>query len=280
MHMRLNQLMLAVALVIGAAPPAIAGVADAPPVDPLDAVDCATLRVDFVHFMPEIVAPQKLVIPNPPFDQAALAAMNRAADQDPNGLCHYRDANRALPKATAKRVIFYGDSITEYWPLAAPDLFRNDVVGCGVSAQNTTQMLARFRRDVLDLKPRVVHILAGVNDPMSAGGMLSTRTNIMAMVDLARTHGVKVVLATLTPSTGFWLAPGVKLAPQIAAHNAWLRRYAAHERIALIDYHAALAGADGALGENLSNDGLHPNRLGYALMTPLARKAIAVAQGQ
>jgi lysophospholipase L1-like esterase len=249
-----------------------AAVADSP--DPLDAIDCAALRVDFVSLLPDMIRSQRFAIPATPFDQTALARIEKAAEQDPNSLCHYRDANHALPKATSNRVVFYGDSITEYWALAAPGLFKGDVIDRGVSAQNTTQMLARFRHDVVDLKPRVVHIMAGINDPMSAGGMLSTRSNIMAMVELARAHRIKVVLGALTPSTGFWLAPGIKLAPEIAALNAWLKTYAARERIAFVDYHTPLVGEAGAIREDLSNEGLHPNQAGYRLMTPLAIHAI------
>jgi lysophospholipase L1-like esterase len=252
-----------------------AAVADSP--DPLDAIDCAALRVDFVSLLPDMIRPQRFAIPAAPFDQTALARIEKAAEQDPNGLCHYRDANHALPKATSNRVVFYGDSITEYWALAAPGLFKGDVIDRGVSAQNTTQMLARFRHDVIDLKPRVVHIMAGINDSMSAGGMLSTRSNIMAMVELARAHKVTVILGSLTPSTEFWLAPGIELAPGIATHNAWLKRYAARERIAFVDYHTPLVGEAGAFRADLSNEGLHPNRLGYAVMTPLARSVIRAA---
>lgn len=242
--------------------------------DPLDAVDCAALRVDFVRLLPDMITPQKLTLPAVPFDQMALARIAKVAEQDPNGLCHYRDANRALPTATSNRVVFYGDSVTEYWTLAAPELFKGGVIDRGVSAQNTTQMLARFRHDFINLKPRVVHIMAGINDPMSAGGMLSTRSNIMAMVELARIHRIKVVLGALTPSTGFWLAPGIKLAPEIAALNVWLKTYAAREKIAFVDYHTLLVGDAGAIRSDLSNDGLHPNQAGYRLMTPLARHAI------
>jgi lysophospholipase L1-like esterase len=242
--------------------------------DPLDAAGCATLRVDFVRLLPDMITPQKLVIPKSPFDQAALDQIAKASEQDPNGLCHYRDANRVLPKATSNRVIFFGDSITEYWALAAPELFKGDVINRGVSAQNTTQMLARFRHDVIDLKPRVVHIMAGINDPMSAGGILSTRSNIMAMVDLARAHRIRVILGSLTPSTGFWLAPGINLAPEIATLNAWLKTYAVREKIMFVDYHTQLAGEAGAIRGDLSNEGLHPNQSGYRLMTPLARHAI------
>jgi lysophospholipase L1-like esterase len=219
-----------------------------------------------------------LKIDQPPFSADAIERINRAGEFDPNGLCHYRDDNKKLASATKQRVVFLGDSVTEYWKLGAPDLFTGDIVNRGVSGQTTSQMLLRFRSDVIDLKPAVVHILAGVNDMLSPIGTLHTRSNLQAMVEFARTHGVKVILGTITPATRFWMVPNVELGPKIREHNAWLKRYAASEKIAFVDYTATLG--DNALGirEELSNDGLHPNRNGYSLMTPLARAAINAAQ--
>jgi lysophospholipase L1-like esterase len=240
----------------------------------LDAVDCSRLKVDFVRMMPEIVEPGTFVPPDPPFAANDLKQLEMAAALDPNGLCHYREANRVLPVATRDRVVFIGDSITEYWAIADPGLFYGEVIGRGISAQNTSQMLLRFRHDVIALQPRAVHILAGINDAMAPNGTATTRANIISMVELARVHRIKVILGTLTPADSFWLAPEAKLAPFVAEHNRWLREYAAREHIALVNYHAALAGPDSKIPSALANDGLHPNRLGYAKMGPPLRKAL------
>lgn len=242
--------------------------------NPSESLDCAPLKIDFVRMMPEIIEPKPLDPPNPPFNEDDLKRLGAAAERDPNGLCHYRDANRALAAGSHNRVVFFGDSITEYWALADRDLFAGDILDRGVSAQNSSQMLLRFREDVIALHPRAVHILAGINDAMAPNGTLLTRSNIMSMVELARANGIKVILGTLTPADRFWLAPDVALAPFVADHNRWLREYAARERIAFVDYHAALAGPDGRMPASLANDGLHPNRLGYAKMGSLARKVL------
>jgi lysophospholipase L1-like esterase len=251
-----------------------AGQAMMTPDPALNALDCPSIRVDFGSILPELIEPRPFTAPNPPFSEAGLKQLRRSAALDPNGLCQYRDANRALLPATKHRVIFLGDSITENWAIAEKSLFVDDVLGRGISAQTTTQMLARFQQDVIDLKPRKVHIIAGINDAMSTGGAVGARANIVSMVELARAHGITVILGTLTPADTFWLAPGVELAPFVAEHNRWLRSYAAREGIALVDYHAALAGPDGQILPGVSNDGLHPNRLGYARMSSLARRAL------
>lgn len=242
--------------------------------NPLDVVDCATLKIDFVRMLPEIVEPKPFVAPNPPFTPENLKQLAAAGSLDPNNLCHYRDANRALPATTQDRVVFFGDSITEYWGLADRNVFSGDVINRGISAQNTAQMLLRFQHDVIALRPRTVHILAGINDAMASNGTLSTRQNIISMVELARAHGIRVILGSLTPADRFWLAPDVDLAPFVAQYNAWLREYAARERIVFVDYFTPLSTTDGVMKPELANDRLHPNRLGYAILAPLVLEAL------
>ncbi|MEQ1548437.1 MAG: GDSL-type esterase/lipase family protein [Chakrabartia sp.] len=256
---------------------AIAAILPAHAKEALDAVDCAALKVDFVRMMPEIIEPKPFISRDPPFTQDNLKQLSMAAELDPNGLCHYRDLNRKLPATTPSRIVFLGDSITEYWAIADPDLFSGEVIGRGISGQNTSQMLLRFQQDVIALQPRTIHIMAGINDAMAANGTLSTRSNIVSMVDLAQSHGIKIVLAALTPADSFWLVPGVKLAPFVADHNIWLRGYAAKMNIGFIDYNAVLATSGGDMERGLANDGLHPNRLGYARMSKLARRVIGIS---
>lgn len=189
-------------------------------------------------------------------------------------MCHYREANDALPTTGRNRVVFLGDSITEYWALGDGELFTGEIIDRGVSSQNSSQMLLRFRNDVIALHPSAVHILAGINDALSPNGTLLTRSNIISMVELARANNIKVILGTLPPADRFWLSPEARLAPFVAEHNRWLHEYAAREGITLADYYTQLAGPDGRMPASLANDGLHPNRLGYAKMGPVARKAL------
>jgi lysophospholipase L1-like esterase len=192
------------------------------------------------------------------------------------GLCRYRRDNDAIVASGRRpRAVFYGDSITENWPLGDPDLFGRDVVGRGIGGQTSAQMLVRFRSDVIDLKPRVVQILAGTNDIAGNKGPTSERdyqNNIMAMVELARAHRIKVVLASIPPAARFFWRPEVAPGPEIARLNAWLRDYARREGLAYVDYHAVLAGPEGAMRPGLSLDGVHPNQDGYAAMRALAER--------
>jgi lysophospholipase L1-like esterase len=224
--------------------------------------------------------------PLPAPDPTELAAYNemqakqRATDW--GNLCYFRADNAKLAALPPEldRVVFMGDSITQLWQFASPEMFGAKVVNRGISGQTTPQMLLRFRQDVLALKPRAVHILAGINDIAGNTGpttLEDVENNIASMVELAKAHGVEVILATPLPANRFSWAPQLKPGPQVAQYADWIRRYAAEQDLVLADYYPLLATNDGGLIPELGPDGVHPNSQGYAIMEPVMRAAIAKA---
>jgi lysophospholipase L1-like esterase len=215
-------------------------------------------------------------------DDPCPAAMGEAPspERDWANLCRFKSANAALAAAARPRVVFLGDSITEGWLSGDPALFEHGYVNRGISGQTTPQMLVRFYADVVALHPRAVHILAGTNDVAGNTGPNSPQdfmNNIRAMTDLARANGIKVVIGSIPPSTHLSWRPEVKPAPRIAELNAWLERFAADHQAIYVDYHSALAAPDGSMRADLTDDGVHPLRAGYAVMRPLVDSAIARA---
>jgi lysophospholipase L1-like esterase len=218
--------------------------------------------------------------PFEPATQAWFAAQEEESRQDWASLCRFEKDDAALAHGPPVVAVFLGDSITENWLLADPALFSGGVVNRGISGQTSPQMLVRFEADVVALHPRVVHIMAGTNDLAGNTGPTSARqfqNNIVAMCDLARSHGIRVVLASIPPAALFPWRVGVRPAPQIRELNAWLRHYAAERKLVYVDYYAALAGPEGEMRADLTHDGVHPHRKGYALMRPLAQHAIRAA---
>jgi lysophospholipase L1-like esterase len=202
----------------------------------------------------------------------------RLAVQDWPGLCRYRAANQSALATAPPRLVLMGDSITENWALADPQFFDGGIVNRGISGQTTPQMLLRFRADVITLKPAMVHILAGTNDV--AGNTGPTRAqdfkdNIMSMAELARTHGIRVIIGSIPPAAAFNWRPQLNPAPRIRELNTWLREYAARNGFDFIDYYTPLAGPSGELRGELGNDGVHPNRAGYRIMRELIEKKLA-----
>jgi lysophospholipase L1-like esterase len=247
----------------------------------------AVLLLAFTIQQPQ--TPGSPAVPDCPALAAALTAVTRndARLRDWAQLGRYREANRKLAPASAgdQRVVFMGDSITDSWPDERFGTFfaGKPYIGRGISGQTTPQMLVRFRPDVIALQPRVVVILAGTNDIAgNTGPMLDEEieANLASMAELAKSHGIKVVLASITPTSAYHTAansaPQTSLRPlaRIRAINVWVRNYAAANGHTYLDYYSSMVDEAGMLREELSADDLHPNAKGYAIMGPLAEAAI------
>jgi len=196
-------------------------------------------------------------------------------------LCRYRDENRDVLHGERPRVVLLGDSITENWKARDPGLFRDGIVDRGIGGQTAPQMLLRFYQDVIALRPRVVHIMAGTNDIAGNTGPTSDtqyRDTIRAMVDLARAHDIKVILASIPPASAFPRRTDLRPAARIRAWNGWLRDYACANRLVFVDYHAVLTDAGGGLRPEFTSDGVHPTRAGYVPMDALFLRALAEAE--
>ncbi len=220
---------------------------------------------------------------NPPKANCCLpAAAQNLADQlqDWNQLGRYHadDERLKLLPADPNRVVFLGDSITDGWNLA--EYFPGKpYVNRGISGQTTPQMLVRLFPDVIDLKPAALIILAGTNDIARNTGpetLTMIEENFQAMTELAQAHGIKVILCSLTPVSDYTARKQTvrRPPPDILRLNAWLRDYAARANAVFADYYPAVVDEKGMLRDGLSQDGLHPNAKGYALMAPVAQAAI------
>jgi len=205
-------------------------------------------------------------------------------------LAKYRDADKELGPAAPDetRVVFMGDSITEgrgqkgtaTSPGRGEFFPGKPYVNRGISGQTTPQMLVRFRQDVIDLKPKVVVVLAGTNDIAENTGKTSLEAiedNITSMSELARANGIRVVLCSVLPASDFSWRPGLMPAPKIKALNAWIREYSAKNGFVYVDYYSSMVDNEGGLKAELSPDGVHPNKAGYEIMAPLADAGIAEA---
>jgi lysophospholipase L1-like esterase len=199
------------------------------------------------------------------FDKPEIKAFRSELDArarlDWPNLCRFRSENAAL--AGAPSAVFLGDSITENWQQADPSLFTGGVINRGIGGQTSPQMLLRFFSDVMLLHPKVAHILAGTNDIAGNTGIETEqdfRNNIQAMVELARSHQIAVVLGSIPPAKRFPWSPDLNPVSTIKNQNEWLKSYAASNGVIFVDYYSVLLGADGAMKAALSADGVHPNR--------------------
>jgi lysophospholipase L1-like esterase len=264
---------------------------------------CLLLVLFLVTQMGTLARAQLVTDYNPPKSNCCLAdAAKQLSDQmqDWNQLGRYHAANEDLKKQPADpgRVVFLGDSITDFWKLAE-SFPGKPYVNRGIGGQTTPQMLVRMFPDVIDLKPAAIVILAGTNDiAQNTGPETATmvQENLMAMTELAQKHGIKVILCSVMPISDYapmppgWYPPpppgvihpkiiqSVQRPPaQILQLNTWMKSYAASVGAVYADYFSAVVDGSGMLKEGLSNDGLHPNPPGYALMVPVVEAAIQKA---
>lgn len=199
-------------------------------------------------------------------------------------LGRFKEANLKLapPAPGENRVVFMGDSITEGWHFDGPKGFfpGKPYINRGISGQTTPQMVLRFRQDVIALQPKVVVILAGINDIAGNTGPMTleqTENNLASMAELATANHIRVVLCSVLPAFDFPWSPGLTPAPKVLALNTWIKGYAADHGYVYVDYHTATKDQRDGLPANLSGDGVHPNPAGYAIMTPLVEAGIAKA---
>lgn len=192
----------------------------------------------------------------------------------------YDDDNGKLPAPARgeKRVVFMGNSITEGWINTDPDFFKGKAyVNRGIGGQTTPQMLVRFREDVINLKPTVVVILAGINDIAGNTGpskIENVAGNIFSMAELAKAAHIKVILSSVLPAAAFPWNPKVNPIQSIIQLNAMLKAYAEQNKLGYIDYYTPMINEEKGLKKELCTDGVHPNMAGYKVMEPLAEAVI------
>lgn len=229
-------------------------------------------------------SPQQVTLPTTGFAGLDKYRASRIAVyvNDYGQLARYRDANSALkaPAPGESRVVFFGDSITDIWKL--DDSFPGKrYVNRGIGGQTTSQMLVRFRQDVIDLLPKAVVVLAGTNDIAGNSGPITNddiEANLASMAELAKAHSVRMIFASILPVNNYTPESQEFFASRpperIRALNAWLKDYCAKNDLTYLDYFSAMVDDKGLLKRDLANDGLHPSQAGFAVMAPMAEKAI------
>lgn len=198
--------------------------------------------------------------------------MHKQMLQDWPYLKKYELANKALKleENQGDRVVFMGDSITEFWSDLMPEFFEgNPFYNRGISGQTSPQMLVRFRADVIDLKPKTVVILAGANDLAGNTGPASLEmicNNIFSMIELAQIHQIKVILGSVLPANTFPWKPSENPSQKIKALNQLLLNYSIKNKVQYLDYHTAMVDENDGMIPDYTHDGVHPNKKGYEVM--------------
>lgn len=205
------------------------------------------------------------------------------SQEDWFGFNRYKaDNERVINSGEFPEVVFMGNSITELWAAYHPSFFSDrNYCGRGIGGQTSTQMLARFTADVIDLHPKAVVIMAGTNDVAHNIYWVEPDRvvdNVVAMCLMARASGIVPIISSIPPCAAFRWNPEIENAAQTIVNiNKKLRAYAEANGIVYVDHHTALADKQNGFIKHLSDDGCHPNPDTYYLMEELVLKAISEA---
>jgi len=231
----------------------------------------------------ELLSAQTQTQQPPQFTPEQREAFRKAADErmrkDWAYLKKYEAQNvKLLTSTKASGPVFIGDSITEFWWRYDSVFWKtNNYIDRGISGQTSSQMLVRFRPDVVDLHPQVVLINAGTNDIAENTGPISLEHifgNIVSMAEIAAANNIRVVLSSVLPAYDFSWKQGLAPAEKIIKLNSMIKDYATKHNLAYVDYWTALKDEKNGLQSTYTFDGVHPNLDGYKVMAPLARNAI------
>lgn len=207
---------------------------------------------------------------------ALVSSFSFAQNKDWAGFNRYEEANKTVKTPT--KVVFMGNSITDgWWPADSTFFISNGYIDRGIGGQTTSEMLVRFRPDVIDLKPQAVVILAGTNDIAQNIGYISQEHifgNIVSMCELAKANGIKPVLCSILPVYDYPWRPGLEPSPKIIQLNGWMKDYAAKNGFEYVDYYSAFADERGGLPEKYAHDGVHPNLEAYKIMEEIVQKTL------
>lgn len=212
-----------------------------------------------------------------------LFSFSKSWAQDWPNLNQFQAENDSMVKTpqVEDRIVFMGNSITIGWKHHVPEFFKDKpYINRGISGQTTPQMLLRFRQDVIDLHPKVVVILAGINDIAHNTGPMTLEQimgNLKSMAELARSNGIEPVLSSVLPAYDFPWRPGMEPAKKVPVLNAMIREYCEAQDIIYLDYFSVMADSRNGLDNTLASDEVHPTVKGYQIMGPLAEAAIAKA---
>lgn len=237
------------------------------------------IKIKLINGKLTVLLPEKA-----PDAQVSVVKIQLIPNDDWANFKRYRKANQEMkaPSKKENRVVFMGNSITQNWTRDHGAFFESNpsFINRGIGGQTSSQMLLRFRPDVIELNPKAVVISAGTNDIAENRGPISIERiagNIFSMAELAKKHGIKVVLASVLPASSYSWSPSIEPADKIIQLNELLIKYAKDNNIVYLDYYTPMVNANKGLKEELGRDTVHPNTKGYEVMEPLVQEAIKKA---
>jgi lysophospholipase L1-like esterase len=203
---------------------------------------------------------------------------------------HFAEENRQFIGHPVS-VVLLGDSVTAGWSVPQPRhlfLTHPGIVNRGISGDHVGIMILRMPSDVFSLHPRTLVLQGGINDLKSRTipnflrflAPIEIENEFRIVAALTKAHHERLVLCSITPvdepraRATLGIGPNKIKPEQILAVNAWMKDYAQQHGLSYVDYYSAMTDDNDRMRPDLSDDGLHPNSAGYAVMEPILMQAL------
>lgn len=187
----------------------------------------------------------------------------------------YRKASQYGELGVGKSdIVFLGSDITDNVELA--ELFGNRrVVNRGIRGETTGDMLARLER-IADGRPRKIFVAAGTDDLHDNNGPKRVTENVMQMIRLVKNESprTQIYFISIPPVNGNKgkMKGAKQLSQNIITANAGIKSVCSASGCTFIDVYSALAGDNGALRQEYTDDGLHLTGAGYLAWRDIIKK--------
>lgn len=177
------------------------------------------------------------------------------------------------------KIVCIGDSLTygygvhseECWVELLHRSLNIEIINKGVNGDTTTGILSRSHRDILELNPSHVIIMAGTNDMLLNYSLDNIIDNIKFILMEAKNNSILPMLALQPPVIDtlakiYWdkYIDYRKVSEHLFQYTKNIKTFACKNNINTIDFYTAFINRSNAA--SLYTDGIHPNNEGHKLM--------------
>ena len=164
-----------------------------------------------------------------------------------------------------KQIVFFGDSQIALWPMQS-SFGVIPIKNRGVSGDFATKCMNRFREEVIRLNPNIIVLLTGTNDLNDGVLVTDIVRSIQNLIDKGKQVKAKFIICSLLPVNSK-VADAGRPVSSILEINESLSRICQKEKLEFVNFYDPLIDDDGFFDKQYSDDGLHPNKQGYFVMS-------------
>ncbi|OGV40010.1 MAG: hypothetical protein A2X48_21105 [Lentisphaerae bacterium GWF2_49_21] len=177
------------------------------------------------------------------------------------------------PQVGHVKNIFYGDSITNAWPLG--EFFPNhSLLNRGIGGDNVYGLYDRLNEDIFPYQPQKVFMMIGINGiEEDESGIVA---HIQALAGMMKEKGIQVYLSSILPLRNPDNWNRFQYQDKIVSINSTLKEWSKDNAAGFLDYHSRIKDGTGQLAaECAQHDGTHVTFEAYRRMSEVVAPYLA-----